>query len=237
MRTLFILCPLVVLLVGCSKPANENPFFPLQEGRSWTYKVEITYDDPDSRVDSSTLTLTNKGPVMLNGAEAWRRRSDTGNEYWLRTDENGVYRVASRTPVDKSAILDRAPRTVIPAKLTPEAKWSVSTMPYFLRRRNEWPPEFKYVDKFRNLAMDYSVEATDQKVSVPAGEFSGCVQLKGVSQLMLWVESEMRYKEVPMISLEWYCPNEGLVQLERREPTTARFFQGGVMRMTLLKTN
>jgi hypothetical protein len=54
---------------------------------------------------------------------------------------------------------------------------------------------------------------------------------------MLWVESEMRYKEVPMISLEWYCPNAGLVQLERREPTTARFFQGGVMRMTLLKTN
>ena len=88
MRTFFVHCSLAVLLVGCSKPERENPFFPLEEGRSWTYKVEIVYDDPDGRVDSSTLTLTNKGAGTINGAEAWRRRSDTGNEYWLRTDED-----------------------------------------------------------------------------------------------------------------------------------------------------
>jgi hypothetical protein len=46
----------------------------------------------------------------------------------------------------------------------------------------------------------------------------------------------MTYKVAPMMNLEWYCPNVGLVQLERHEPTTARFFQGGVMRMTLLRT-
>jgi hypothetical protein len=40
-----------------------------------------------------------------------------------------------------------------------------------------------------------------------------------------------------MITREWYCPEVGLVQLEREEPTTARFFQGGVMRMKLIQFN
>ena len=237
MRALFFSAALLAMLGGCSKPAHDNPFFPLQEGRSWTYKIEIAYDDPDGHIDSSTLTLTNMGSMLLNGTETWRRRSDTGNEYWLRADESGVRRIASRTPVDKSAVLDQAPRTVIPAKLTPDAKWSVPAMPHFLRRRNEWPPEFKYVDRYRNLTMDYSIEATDQKVSVAAGDYTGCVQFKGVSKIMLWVESDMSYKEMPIFSLEWYCPDVGLVKLERREPTTARLFQGGVMRMTLLSTH
>lgn len=237
MRSLFLLVGLLVMLGGCGKPVHENPLFPLKEGRSWTYRIDIAYDDPDGHLDSSTLTLTNMGAMTLNGAETWRRRSDTGNEYWLRADESGVYRIASRTPVDKSAVLDRVPRMVIPAKLTPDAKWSVGTMPYFLRRRNEWPPEFKYVDRYRHLIMDYSIEATNQKVSVAAGEYSGCVQFKGVSKVMLWVESDMTYKEMPIISVEWYCPDVGLVMLERREPTTARLFQGGVMRMTLQTTH
>lgn len=228
---------MLCLLSACEKPAHENPFFPLESGRSWTYKVEIAFDDPDARVDSYSLTLTNKGPVELNGKEAWRRRSDTGNEYWLRSDETGVYRVASRGPTGKEALLDPAPRIVIPAKLSTDVKWSTTTTPYFLKRRNEWPPEFKYVDKYRKLTMNYAIEATDQKVTTPAGEYSGCLLIKGVAELNVWVESDMSYKEVPMVNLEWYCPGVGLVQLERREPTTARFFQGGVMRMTLLKND
>jgi hypothetical protein len=170
------------LLGGCEKPANDNPLFPLGEGRSWTY------------------------------------------------------RIASRTPNDKVAMLDRAPRTVLPAKLSKEEKWTTTTSPYFLKRRNEWPQEFKYVDRFRDLTMTYAVEATEQKVSTPAGDYSGCVLIKGVTPLHIWHEREMTYKEAPMVNLEWYCPNVGLVQLERHEPTTARFFQGGVMRMTLLRT-
>ena len=223
-----------MLLAGCDKPANDNPLFPLAEGMRWTYRIEISYDAPEPYVDRSVITMSNLGKVDLNGQETWRRRSDYGNDYWLKIDDKGVHRIASRTPNDKVAVLDRAPRTVIPAKLTKEEKWTVSAVPYFLKRRNEWPQEFKYVDRFRDLTMTYSVEATDQKVSTPAGDFSGCVVIKGVAPMNVWHEREMTYKETPLTNLEWYCPDVGLVQLERSEPTTARFFQGGVMRMTLL---
>jgi hypothetical protein len=221
-------------LAGCDKPDNDNPLFPLAEGMRWTYRIEISYDAPEPYVDRSTITMSNLGKVDLNGVETWRRRSDYGNDYWLKIDDKGVHRIASRTPNDKVAVLDRAPRTVIPAKLSKEDRWTTTTSPYFLKRRNEWPQEFKYVDRFRDLTMSYAVEATDQKVSTPAGDFSGCVVIKGVTPLHIWHEREMTYKEAPMVNLEWYCPNVGLVQLERTEPTTARFFQGGVMRMTLL---
>ncbi len=236
MRRLLFSLLMMCLLAGCDKPAQDHPFFPLESGRSWTYKVEIAFDDPDAHLDSYLLTLTNRGRVELNGKEAWRRRSDTGNEYWLRTDEQGVYRVASRGPAGKEAMLDPGPRIVLPAKLSKEAKWSTTTVPYFLKRRNEWPPEFKYVDKYRNLTMNYTIEALDQKVTTPSGAYSGCLMVKGIAEINVWVESDMTYKEVPMENVEWYCPGVGLVQLERREPTTARFFQGGVMRMVLVKT-
>lgn len=233
---LLITLPALCLLAGCEKPANDNPLFPLAQGMSWTYRIEISYDAPEPYVDKSTITMTNLGRVDLNGEETWRRRSDYGNDYWLKIDDKGVHRIASRTPNDKVAVLDRAPRTVLPAKLSKEEKWTTTTVPYFLKRRNEWPQEFKYVDRFRDLTMTYAVEATDQKVSTPAGDYAGCVLIKGVTPLHIWHEREMTYKEAPMVSLEWYCPNVGLVQLERHEPTTARFFQGGVMRMTLLRT-
>lgn len=233
---LLITLPALCLLAGCEKPANDNPLFPLVQGMSWTYRIEISYDAPEPYVDKSTITMTNLGRVDLNGEETWRRRSDYGNDYWLKIDDKGVHRIASRTPNDKVAVLDRAPRTVLPAKLSKEEKWTTTTVPYFLKRRNEWPQEFKYVDRFRDLTMTYAVEATDQKVSTPAGDYAGCVLIKGVTPLHIWHEREMTYKEAPMVSLEWYCPNVGLVQLERHEPTTARFFQGGVMRMTLLRT-
>ncbi len=233
---LLITLPALCLLAGCEKPANDNPLFPLAQGMSWTYRIEISYDAPEPYVDRSTITMTNLGRVDLNGEETWRRRSDYGNDYWLKIDDKGVHRIASRTPNDKVAVLDRAPRTVLPAKLSKEEKWTTTTAPYFLKRRNEWPQEFKYVDRFRDLTMTYAVEATDQKVSTPAGDYAGCVLIKGVTPLHIWHEREMTYKEAPMVSLEWYCPNVGLVQLERHEPTRARFFQGGVMRMTLLRT-
>lgn len=233
MRRLILVMLALVLLGGCEKPARENSYFPLAEGLRWVYKVEIHFDDPEGYVDVSTLTMTNRGRHDINGTEAWRRRSDSGNEYWLRSDEKGVYRIASRAPASKTAVLDAAPRTVIPAKLSSEEKWSIPTMPYFLKRRSEWPPEFKYVDKFRNLTMDFAIEATGQAVKTPAGDFSGCLIIKGVAPINLWVETEMTYKPIPIESREWYCPGVGLVQLERKEPTTARFFQGGTLRMTL----
>lgn len=242
MRRLLLNAPplfvLAFVLTGCGeKPASENSFFPLAEGKRWTYKIEISFDDPEAHVDTSTLTLTNLGRVTLNNAEAWKRRSDSGNEYWLRADDTGVFRVASRSPTAKTATLDPAPRMVIPAKLDTHQTWSVTTVPYFLKRRSEWPPEFRYIEKYQNMTMKYSVASTNQEVTTPAGKYTGCLVLKGVADLNVWVETDMTYKEVPMTNVEWYCPNVGLVQLERIEPTTARFFQGGVMRMSLISTH
>ena len=238
MRRLLLAAPLLLVLTGCGKkPASENSFFPLAEGKQWTYKIETSFDEPEAHVDTSTLTLTNLGRVMLNDVEAWKRRSDSGNEYWLRADDTGVFRVASRSPIAKTARLDPSPRMVIPAKFDTQKSWSVTTVPYFLKRRSEWPPEFKYVEKYQNMTMNYSVMATNQEVTTPAGKYTGCLVIKGVADLNVWAESDMSYKDVPMTNVEWYCPDVGLVQLERKEPTTARFFQGGVMRMTLISTH
>ena len=87
-------------LPGCGsppEPASGSALFPLAKGHVWTYRVttELESDAPSSR----ELTLRTLGPEampLLDGQDAWRRRSDDGVDYWLRSDASGIYRVAAR---------------------------------------------------------------------------------------------------------------------------------------------
>ena len=105
----------------------------------------------------------------------------------------------------------------------------------WLRRRNEQPAEFRYLDKFKNIPMVFTVADMDVKIITPAGQFEHCMRVDGKMGMMLWNDQANAYKPTDLTTREWYCPDVGLVQVERDEPTTAKFFQGGSMRMKLLR--
>ena len=234
-RALVSLSALAALtaLTACDKPAHEHPYFPLAEGHSWTYEVSTQFDDPEGHTDITHTTLTNMGGELLNNQPSWRRRSTEGVEYWLRQDDKGLTRVATRSALDARATLDAAPRTVLPDPLVVGAHWETDTTLYFLRRRSERPAEFRLVEKYKAIPMTYTVTDLNQKVSTPAGDFEGCALVSGRADVVMWIESAMSFKPTPVLTREWYCRGVGLVQLEREEPTTARFFQGGFLRMKL----
>jgi hypothetical protein len=222
-------------LSACDQPAKDNPLFPLAAGKKWTYQIETVYDAPDAKTTTHTLEIRNLGSAELSdGSQAWVRRSNNGHEYWLVTDNTGINRVALKSPSKEQAVMDFEPRTVLPAPLALGSTWTTTTVPYFLRRRNEKPAEFRYLNKYKDLPMVFKVVDMDATLQTPAGKFEHCVRVDGTMDILLWHDAAFAYQPTPILSREWYCPGVGLAQVERDEPTTAKLFQGGTMRMRLL---
>jgi len=237
MKTRLTLSALAALLClsGCDQPVKENALFPLAAGKSWTYQVETVYDEPDGKTLRYTLEMRNMGSAALaDGSNAWIRRSSNGHEYWLTSTDKGINRVAMKSPTKEEAVMDLEPRTVLPAALAAGSTWTVTTVPYFLRRRNEKPAEFRYLDKYKDVPMVFTVADMDVSIDTPAGKFEHCMRVDGKMEMMLWNDQANAYKPTALTAREWYCPDVGLVQVERDEPTTAKFFQGGTMRMKLV---
>jgi len=235
MRCFILAACSLLFLTACDKPANDNPLFPLGAGKRWTYEVETVYDDPEGKTVKQKMEFNNLGSASLaDGSTAWLRRSSNGHEYWFLITDKGVGRIAMKSPLQEQAVMDEEPRQVLPSTPTVGAQWKHNTLPYFLRRRNESPAEFRYVDKYKSIPMTYVVAAKDVSLDTPAGRFEQCVRVDGQMEMMLWHDDGRTYKPTPLLTREWYCPGVGLAQFERDEPTTAQFFQGGRMRMRLL---
>jgi hypothetical protein len=215
-----------LLLSACgSKPADDT-LFPLQAGHVWTYQVTTrTGDDTSER---ETLTLRTLGPEtlpLLDTATAWRRRSDSGLDYWLRADASGIYRVAAKNDLQPEPVIDKPQRFVLKAPYTVGTQWQAATTPYLLARRNEFPREIRH--SHPSVPMNYLIEAVDEKIEVPAGRFDRCLRVKGQASVRVYADPASGWKDMPLTTTEWYCRGVGLVKLERQEPAQSPFLTGG----------
>jgi hypothetical protein len=218
------------LLAGCSEPPGTS-LFPLDQGRSWTYRLTSEWENNTS--ERETVVLRNEGrDSLLDSGAAYRRRSDSGIDYWLRADATGIYRVATKMDVEEAPNLDPKPRYVLKAPIAVGTSWPASTTTYLLRRRADFPPEIRH--SHPSVPMVYTVEALDQPVETPAGAFAHCVKVRGDAKLKLFSDPVKGWQDMPLTTLEWYCPGVGLVRVERSEPANSTFLVGGTMKMELM---
>jgi hypothetical protein len=110
--------------------------------------------------------------------------------------------------------------------------WRATTLPYVLARKNEVPHALRHVVK--PIPMDYRIAALGETVQTPAGRFDGCVRVDGRAEIRLYVDALFAWRQIPLTTLEWYCPGPGLVKLERREPSPTKFMVGGRVTMELV---
>lgn len=222
------------LLAGCDAPPRETSLFPLAAGHEWTYRVSTTAGNADP--EQEELVLRTLGAETVDGQPAWRRRSEGGMDYWLRSDASGIYRVASKSDLDAEPTLDSTAepgrRYVLRAPYTAGTSWQTSTTPYLLVREHEYPRELRHV--YPSVAMNYTIEATGEALDTPAGRFEGCLRVRGEAQLRLYADPVLGWRPVPLTALEWYCPGVGLARLERHEPGVSSFIGGGTLTMELL---
>jgi hypothetical protein len=220
----------VLLLTSCGVKTTDDDFFPLQAGRSWTYRVTKTMVEKGvPQVES--LTIDTRGSEPVNGVPAMRRHSDSGVDYWLRSDDTGIYRVASKNALESEPGVDEVPRYVLRKPFVVGTRWDALTVAYIMEHRNESRKELRYTHKPMNML--YRIEAVDQKVTTAAGNFDGCIKVKGEAQIKLFADDVFNYRAVPLFSYEWYCPKVGLVRLERVEASPSKFILGGTLLLDL----
>lgn len=215
-------------LAGCSRPPAAE-LFPLDTGHRWVYQVSSQYENGTS--EQETQVMQTLGQESIKGGSAWRRRSESGVDYWLRSDETGLYRVASKSDLDPEPKPDSPHRYVLKTPLQVGTTWQASTTAYLLRRRQEFPPEIRHTHPA--IPMNYTIDAVEQAVKTPAGAFKGCLRVRGQASLRLFADPVVGWKDMPLTTTEWYCPGVGLARLERQEPANSTFLTGGTLTMEL----
>lgn len=222
---------LPIMVVACDRQSNTASYFPLAPHSEWTYEVTTDIDDATSKSVQVIRTLDAR---RHDGKPIIVRRSEIGGsigvEYWLRETPESIVRIAQRTDLQDEAVFDPAPRTVLRLPVKAGGTWAAPTVPYTILRKSEYPRELKYG---KPVSMTYSVEALDDKVTVPAGTFQNCARVKGLAELTLYTDPVSGFRKVPITTIEWYCRGVGLVKLERVEPLSTSFFSGGRVTMVL----
>jgi hypothetical protein len=229
MKRLFVPA-LALSLASCGAPQDDS-LFPLAKGHRWAY--DITTEWENNVVEHEPRVIETLGSDSLESGRAWRRRSDSGIEYWLRSDASGIYRVASKSELDEAPLPDKEPRFVLKAPVAVGTTWRASTTAYLLRRRQEFPPEIRH--SHPAVPMNYTIEALGEKVATRAGSFEHCVRVKGVAALRLFADPVVGWKDMALTTTEWYCPGAGLVKLLREEPAESTFLTGGKLTMELVE--
>jgi hypothetical protein len=216
----------LTFLAACSsKPATEA-LFPLEAGHQWTYRVTTRSGEDTSERETLTLrTLGAEALPALDSQTAWRRRSDSGLDYWLRSDATGIYRVAAKNDLQAEPVLDKPLRFVLKAPYTVGTQWQAPTAPYLLMRRNEFPREIRH--SHPSVPMNYQIDAVDESVETPAGRFEHCLRVRGQASVRVYADPASGWRDMPLATTEWYCRGVGLVKLERNEPAQSPFLTGG----------
>lgn len=220
---------LCALLAACSNPPPSVSYFPLEAGHRWVYDLSSEWENNTG--DHETLVLQTLGEQSVNGGKAWHRRSDSGIDYWLRADDTGIFRVATKTDQQEDAEPDKAPRYVLKMPLAVGTSWQALTTSYLLRRNADFPPEIRHTHK--PVMMSYRIEAVGQAVSTRAGKFDDCIKVTGSAVIKLFADPVVGFRDLPLTTTEWYCKGVGLVKVVRAEPANSTFLAGGTMTLEL----
>lgn len=228
-------CAALTLLAGlaaCQRRPAADEWFPLDAGHRWTYRVTTRGVDTDTSIrESLTLRALGADKVPALGAEAWRRRSDSGVDYWLRADATGIYRVASKSDLDAEPQPDKPPRFVLKAPFSVGTQWQSTTTAYLLMRRNEFPREIRHTHP--SVTMRYVIDAANESVDTPAGHFEHCLRVSGTASVRVYADPATGWRDMPLTTTEWYCAGVGLVRMERSEPAKLAFLTGGTRTLEL----
>ncbi|WP_341888718.1 hypothetical protein [Variovorax sp. YR752] len=220
---------LALLTSACGAPQDDS-YFPLARGHRWAYDMRTEWEN--HIVEHEQRVIETLGLDGLASGEAWRRRSDSGVDYWLRSDASGIYRVATKSELQEEPEPDKEPRYVLKAPLVVGTGWRASTTAYLLQRRQEFPREIRH--SHPDVPMNYTIEAVGERLATRAGSFDNCLRIKGVAALRLFADPVVGWKDMMLTTTEWYCAGVGLVKLVREEPAQSTFLTGGTLTMELV---
>lgn len=231
-RVLFGLAALTLVAASVywlsQRVAASDSYFPLDDGRTWRFSLRYEGEDVP---ENETLDLSIDRQVSLGERKVSVRRDALGIEYYIAEDDSGIFRVAFKNDDDEMPTADATPRYVLKRPFGVGTEWSAVTVPYLMKRKNEFPRDLRYLHK---TLMTYRIEAIEQTVEVPAGKYEHCLRVVGNATLRLYTDPVNGFSDVPLVTTEWYCRGTGLVKFERSEKLRSGFMTGGAVTAELV---
>ena len=155
-----LFCAPLALLAACSGRDMGSEWFPLRVGDEQTMSVSYQMDEPR---DPEQWVMRVDEPVVFQDQPVAVRHHSAGVSYYLKVDDQGVRRIATRTDIDSEPTADAEPMWVLKAPYAVGTEWTTATVPYLLQRRNEHPRDLKYTHK---VQMTWRIEAVDDMVTL-----------------------------------------------------------------------
>lgn len=218
-----------LFIAGCDRPGStdqtiEDEWFPLRPMWEWRYQ---TTKRNSEGVFTGEYLIENLGETDVNGDAYFVRRNDYGTKLYFSRDTSGVFRIGKKTLVAKSLSYDPAPRYVLPKPRSVGKTWFVDSHPYVMERLFPVKESFTRQNVFQ---MSYTIESTNETVTVPAGTFDNALYIKGTGTATVLADlAKARYgaSDAEMVTEEWYVKGIGLVKLVRTEYFPNRLFTDG----------
>jgi hypothetical protein len=204
--------------------AGGDGYFPLKEGKTWTYQVSA-----ETRFGGGQLKLTvaNLAPRDLKGKRVvpQHARGEQGQSElkFLVGDAEGIAEVATQGSQDIEPKLKNPPEYVIKFPVKPGNQWEVKG-------------ETSALSEKISLPLRCAIESTSDAVTITAGNFTGCLKIKclGETTKTVGVGIMATKANIRVEEHRWYGPGVGLIRLLRIEESNHLMLGGGKGTIELL---
>jgi hypothetical protein len=216
---------LLLAVVVCACGRADPEYFPLNEGWVWRYRIVLTTED---RNWEQRYIITNLPRESSDNTLLVPQQTIDGRRIYYRVDDDGIVRMRSAV-AGKSDIApgDR----VLPSDPGAGTSWRGNATTVALMKIG--PPQETLFRVSVEMPVTYLIEATDDHVSVPAGNFSNCLRIYGSGKINTDAGNYVGRTNVGIESWDWYAPGVGLVKSLRRETTSSAALKYGELLMEL----
>jgi hypothetical protein len=206
------------LLAGCGR--RDADYYPLHPGAVAVYQVSVETRNTGSArsegVEKMKTILTTGRPEAIANETVVPEVYHDGRASYYRAVEGGILWAGAREPGEPMMFF-KEEGYLLKFPLKEGTRWRAPSRLYLLTRT--YLGSFGAVTRHleAGVEMDYAVEATDETVKVPAGEFHHCVRVHGQGESTYdWGEP---FGVIPLVvdQVEWYAPGVGLVKRVRSE--------------------
>lgn len=202
---------LLGLVAGCATDHRAERYYPLAAGRTWTYVLRIWQgSEPEVRTVEVDSRVANLSAATFDGRAVTPQQTLAFGQTQTRlitASESGVAEVATRPDPAGPPIPRVPPNDVLRTPLQVGASW-----------QSTW--QSNQLGQTTLIPMTKTVARIDGRITVPAGDFAGCVvvSIRGRGR----VTTANDAIDVVVEGEEWFAPDVGLVRGSFREEVPGR---------------
>ena len=212
---------------GCGRKAEE--YFPLEKGRYWEYQMKVSILGHDA---IQKQVYRNQGSGEFDGKRVQIREYPGGGHGYFRVTREGVERVASAGLSSEDLKADPPGTFMLKMPYKKGTTWKATSRLSLIESRT-FEPSDRIIPLHIPVRMSFVIEADDDVVRVPAGEFSHCLRVHGTGDLTIRVDRGYHRAYIQVDEVDWYAPGVGLVKSQRSEASDSYFLKTGTYLLEL----